>query len=48
MRYPKIQIRTVEELLQGKGIEKPNLINMNFKKAEKIETIQEIQPEFAL
>jgi len=48
-KYPKIQIRTIEELLQGKGIEYPRTtIDISFKKAEKVETIQEIQPELDL
>ena len=45
-RYPKIQIRTIKELLQGKGIEFPRTpINITFKKNKKVETIQETQFE---
>ena len=45
-KYPKIQIRTIEELLQGKGIEYPKTpIDITFRKAEKVETTQETQLE---
>jgi len=48
-KYPKIQIRTIEELFQNKGIEYPNLKNTNFKEQpKKIESTSEIQTEFAL
>jgi site-specific DNA-methyltransferase (adenine-specific) len=39
--YPKIQIRTIAELFQGKGIEYPQTtIDLTFRKADKIETTQ--------
>jgi site-specific DNA-methyltransferase (adenine-specific) len=45
-KYPKIQMRTIEELFQGKKIDSPQtLINMGFKKAEKAENSKEIQQE---
>jgi site-specific DNA-methyltransferase (adenine-specific) len=45
-KYHKIQIRTVEELLQSKKIEYPQtLTNTSFKKAEQVETTQRIQME---
>lgn len=47
-KYPKIQIRTIEELFQNKGIEYPNLKNTNLKEPKKIESTTEIQTEFAL
>jgi site-specific DNA-methyltransferase (adenine-specific) len=48
-KYPKIQIRTIEELFQNKGIEYPNLKSTNFKEQpKKIESTPEIQTEFAL
>ena len=48
-QYPKIQIRTIEELFQGKGIEYPQtVIDITFKKAEKVETTPEIQTEINL
>ncbi|MBM3237181.1 site-specific DNA-methyltransferase [Candidatus Poribacteria bacterium] len=45
-KYPKIQIRTVEELLQSPKIEYPQtLTNMSFKKTEQVETTQRFQME---
>lgn len=34
-RYPRIQILTIEELLQGKKLEYPSLLESTFKKAER-------------
>jgi site-specific DNA-methyltransferase (adenine-specific) len=34
-RYPRIQILTIEELLAGKGVEYPRLLEVTFKKAPK-------------
>jgi hypothetical protein len=69
-KYPKIQIRTIEELFQGKKIDSPQtltklffsfgkrkekfeqkkrkILNMGFKKAERIENSNEIQQELNL
>ncbi|MBM3235004.1 site-specific DNA-methyltransferase [Candidatus Poribacteria bacterium] len=48
-KYPKIQIRTIEALFQGKKIDSPQTLrNMGFKKAERIETSKEIQQELNL
>jgi site-specific DNA-methyltransferase (adenine-specific) len=43
-KYRKIQIRTIEELFQGKKIDYPQTLkNMSFKKAERIENSKEMQ-----
>jgi hypothetical protein len=34
-RYPRIQILTIEELLAGKGVAYPRLLEVTFKKAPK-------------
>ena len=37
-RYPKLQLRTVKELMEGKGIERPSMVaavDETFKKAPK-------------
>ncbi|MBM3235703.1 site-specific DNA-methyltransferase [Candidatus Poribacteria bacterium] len=48
-QYPKIQMRTIEELFQGKKIESPQTpINIGFKKAEKVENSKEMQQELDL
>jgi site-specific DNA-methyltransferase (adenine-specific) len=48
-KYPKIQILTIEELLEDKEIEYPQSpIDITFKKAEKVETSKEIQQELDL
>jgi hypothetical protein len=36
-RYPRIQVLTVEQLLEGKGIEYPRAMSATFKKAPKAE-----------
>jgi site-specific DNA-methyltransferase (adenine-specific) len=48
-KYPKIQMRTIEELFQGKKIDSPQTLrNIGFKKAEKVENSKEMQRELDL
>jgi len=48
-KYRKIQIRTIEELFQGKKIDYPQTLrNMGFKKAERVENSKEMQQELDL
>jgi site-specific DNA-methyltransferase (adenine-specific) len=51
-KYRKIQIRTIEELFQGKKIDFPQkkrkILNKGFKKAEKVENSKEMQQELDL
>jgi len=41
--YPKVQILTVEDLLNGKKIDMPYHVSKTFKKTEKVETTEEEQ-----
>jgi site-specific DNA-methyltransferase (adenine-specific) len=36
--YPKIQLRTVADLLAGKGLDYPHMIGATFKRAPRVET----------
>jgi DNA modification methylase len=49
-RYPKLQILTIEELLEGKGIDMPPIgqVNITFKKAPKSSRDNASQPELGL
>ena len=49
-RYPKLQIITIEELLEGKSIEMPPVgqVNVTFKKAPKSSSNKGSQPELGL
>jgi site-specific DNA-methyltransferase (adenine-specific) len=40
-RYPRIQILTIEELLAGKRVEYPRLLEVTFKKAPKARPAEE-------
>ncbi|MGA8538828.1 MAG: DNA methyltransferase [Terriglobales bacterium] len=42
-RYPRIQILTIEELLAGKGVAYPRLLEVTFKKAPKVRKAAEEQ-----
>ena len=42
-RYPRIQILTIEELLAGKGVAYPRLLEVTFKKAPKARKVAEEQ-----
>jgi len=42
-RYPRIQILTIEELLAGKGVAYPRLLEVTFKKAPKARKATEEQ-----
>jgi len=42
-KYPKVQILTIDELLNGKKIEYPPKTNITFKKANKVEKIENNQ-----
>jgi site-specific DNA-methyltransferase (adenine-specific) len=45
-RHPRLQIRTIEELLEGKGVDRPpHDGNVTFKKAPRVYKKQEEQPE---
>jgi DNA modification methylase len=45
-RHPRLQIRTIEELLKGKGVDRPpHQGNVTFKKAPRVYKKQEEQPE---
>jgi len=48
--YPKLQILTIEELLEGKGIDMPPVgqVNVTFKKAPKSNKVKGSQPELGL
>ena len=35
--YPRLQIRTISELLEGKGLDYPHVANVTFKRAPKAE-----------
>jgi hypothetical protein len=49
-RYPKLQILTIEELLEGKGVDMPPIgqVNVTFKKAPKTSRDEGSQPELGL
>ncbi|HBH13864.1 MAG TPA: site-specific DNA-methyltransferase [Clostridiales bacterium] len=49
-RYPKLQILTIEDLLEGKGIDMPPIgqVNVTFKKAPKTNRDEGSQPELGL
>jgi site-specific DNA-methyltransferase (adenine-specific) len=43
-RYPRIQILAIEELLAGKRVEYPRLLEVTFKKAPKARPAEEKKP----
>jgi site-specific DNA-methyltransferase (adenine-specific) len=49
-KYPKLQILTIEDLLEGKGIEMPPIgqVNVTFKKAPKSNRDSASQPGLVL
>jgi site-specific DNA-methyltransferase (adenine-specific) len=45
-RHPRLQIRTIEELLEGRGVDRPpHKGNVTFKRAPRVYKKQEEQPE---
>ena len=50
-KYPRLQLRTVKELMDGKGIERPSeaaAVDLTFKKAPESKKKQGHQNEFGL
>jgi site-specific DNA-methyltransferase (adenine-specific) len=50
-QYPKLQLRTVKELIDGKGIERPSsvaAVDETFRKAPKVKRLSTAQDEFTL
>ena len=50
-KYPRLQLRTVKELMEGKGIERPSeaaAVDMTFKKAPESKKKHGQQKEFGL